>query len=245
MEDRINQRHRHAITIHHGDIDRVFVHRLADRRGGGHGAFGIDQRCKGAGGLSRQHMLQPRGVIRVRQKPVARVIGKLGGLGLDMQPLGSQWVHPGDVEMIEDIHQQQGGRPLAIGWMFDHFEVFVVARHGRRDLGAGAGEILGAMAATCGLQRGDHVFGDLSGVEGIAPFRGHATQHFGLSRRAENITDAGRFTFDEEVVPRAPLKGAAVRGPVKSHARGDGHPGIGIVDRGGQQRVQPQLAEVV
>ena len=98
------------------------------------------------------------------------------------------------------------------------------------------------MAAACGLQAGDHVLGDLSGVEGIAALHGHAAQHFGLSRRAEDVAGAGRFAVDEEVIPRASLKGAAVGGPVKGHARGDGHPRLGIVDRGGEQGVQPQFA---
>ena len=127
VEDRIDERDRHAVAVDHGDIDRVFMHRLADRGGGGHGAFGVDQGRKGAGGFGGEHMLQPRGVVRVGQKAVARVIGQFGGLSFDMQALGPQWVHPGDVEVIEDIHQQQGCRPLAIGRMFDHFEVFVLA----------------------------------------------------------------------------------------------------------------------
>jgi hypothetical protein len=43
-EDRVDQRHGHAVAIDHGDVDRVLVHLLRWRPAAGHGALRVDQR---------------------------------------------------------------------------------------------------------------------------------------------------------------------------------------------------------
>ena len=45
MEDRIDQRDGHAIAVHHGDIDSVFVDSLGNLGGRRHGPFWINQGC--------------------------------------------------------------------------------------------------------------------------------------------------------------------------------------------------------
>ena len=45
-KDRIDQRDRHAVAVHHGDIDGVFMHRFGQRRGRAHRAFRVDQGCE-------------------------------------------------------------------------------------------------------------------------------------------------------------------------------------------------------
>ena len=124
-ENRINQRHRHAVTVHHGDVDRVFVHRLGQRRGTCHRAFGVDQRGKSGGGFRRQHVIKPRRGFG--DEAVAGVIGQFGRLGLDMGALGAERVHRGQVEVLEDVQHQDRRGTLAVWRMLDQFDAFVIA----------------------------------------------------------------------------------------------------------------------
>ena len=105
VENGIDQRHRHTVAIHNGDVDRVLMHRLAERCGGSHGVFRVDQSRERTGGFGCQHMLQPRCMVRVRQKAVARVIGQFRCLCFNVQSFGTLRVHPGDIKMTEDIEQ--------------------------------------------------------------------------------------------------------------------------------------------
>ena len=242
VEDRIDQRHDHAVAIDDSDIDGVLVHRFRDLCRTGHGAFGVDQRGQFGGRVFGQQVVQPGHVIGVRQKPVAGVIGQLGRLGLDMGALRAEGVHRRDVKILEDVQQQQRDSALTVWRMLDHFDVFVRACHGVRVGAGGIGKVLRRVrAAQCG-QRRDHVLGDLAGVERIAPVLGDAAQHLCLFGRAEDFAGLGHLAVHHERLARRSLQGVGAGNPVCGHTWCYGHARFGIVDGGGQQRIKAQLA---
>ena len=75
MENRIYQRHRHAVTINDGDVNRVFVNGFAYLFWCGHSAFWIDQPRKFFCNVWGQHMIKLLGVIWISEKTITRVIG--------------------------------------------------------------------------------------------------------------------------------------------------------------------------
>ena len=94
-------------------------------------------------------------------------------------------------------------------------------------------------AAEC-VQRGQHVLGHLALVEARAPLGGHPAQHLGLARCPEQRADAGRGAAGQEVVAPEPLQVGRVATPVESHPGRHRHPRFGIVDRGRENRVEPE-----
>ena len=129
VENRVNQADRHAVAINHGDIDRVFMHRFTDRRGRCHGCIRVDQGGQLRGRFGGQHMIEARGMIGICDKAVARVIGQLCGLGLDMGALAAEGIHARNVEMRQDIQHQNRGGALAVWRVLDQFHLLVGARH--------------------------------------------------------------------------------------------------------------------
>ncbi len=119
----------------------------------GHGARGVDQRGQLGRRVGRQHVRQPRGVVRIGDKPVARVEGKLGRLGLDMGAGGAERVHRADVKVLQDVQQQQRRRALAVRRMFQQLDAAIFARKGRGVIAGGGGQVVQRMGATQRPQR--------------------------------------------------------------------------------------------
>ena len=228
VEDGVDQRHCHAVAVDYGDVNRVAVHRLGKRFGGGHGALGINQRGQFRCRFRREHIVKFTHVIGVGDKAVARVIGQFGGLGLDMHTLCAKRVHACNIEMFQDVEQQDGGGALAVWRMLDQVGTFVIAADGRCVIAALACEIGSLMGAAQGIERGDDVVGHFAFVIGGASVAGDAAQHLGLAGGAEHLARLEGRTRGHEMGEAMPLKCRACGGPVKGHAGGHWHALFGV-----------------
>ena len=243
-EDRIDQTDRHPVPVHHRDIDRVPVHRLGQRRRRRHRPFRVDQPGQPLCRFRRQHMRQPRHPVRVRDEAVTRVIGQLRRLGLDMRALCPERIHRRQIEMLQDVQHQDRRRPLPVRRMLQQFHTLVLTADRIAIVAGHAREILQPMRPAQRAQRRDHVLGHLALVEPLAPLLGDAPQNLGLTRRAEDLPRLRHRAIDQIELPRRTLQRRRILGPVKGHARRDGHALVGIADRGGQNGIQPQLAPI-
>ncbi len=133
------------------------------------------------------------------------------------------------------FRKQYRRRALTVRRMLDQFDTFVGPRD-RIGVVAGDGcEIVQCVAATQGLQRGDHIFGNLAFIKpGTAVF-GDATQHLRLTGRAEGLTNLGHGAVQQIEVARDALQISLRLGPVGGRARPDRHAFVGIADRGGER----------
>ena len=136
-------------------------------------------------------MLKPRG--GVSDKPVARVIGQLGRLCLDMGAQSAEWLHPGDIKLAQDVIHQDRSGALAIRRMLDQFDAFIRPADRVGIVTARRGKVFERVNAAPGLQRGDHVFRNLAFVKAGSPVHRDAPQNVGLLWCAEHLPGNGRF----------------------------------------------------
>ena len=100
------------------------------------------------------------------------------------------------------------------------------------------------MAAVQSAQRGNHILGHFAFIKPLAPLGRHPPQHLGLTRRAEDLTDAGYLAVQEIIAPRIAGQRLGILRPVKGHAGGHRNPLICIINRRGQHAVQPHAPPI-
>ncbi len=93
-------------------------------------------------------------------------------------------------------------------------------------------------------QRGDHVLGDLAGVEAVAAFAGDAAKHLGLAGGAEALAGGERRAVCEEEAAGIALQQGRVFAPVAGDARSDRDALLGVADRRGEAGGEAETAPV-
>ncbi len=216
------------------------------RQGGGvfHCAGRINQRGQTGGCFIRQHVVQTGGHIGVSDKPVARVIGQFGGLGFQMGTFRAERVQCGKVKMGQDFRHQNGGRALAVGWMFDQFIAFVLPADRIGVFAGGGGEIVQRVTAAHGLQRIHHVFGHFAPVKPVAAFGCDPAQNLGLTGGAKNLAGGQGGAIVQIVFSGYALQTFSIGSPIESGAGGDRYAGFGVMDSRGKRGFQPDFAPV-
>ena len=106
-------------------------------------------------------------------------------------------------------------------------------------------EIIQRMRTTQRLQRGDHIFSDLTFVEPAATVRGDAPQCLGLGGCAENLPRFGGLAIKQEQIAGAARQVAHGIRPVGGDTLSDRDTRLGIVDRGCQYCLQAKLPPVL
>ena len=129
--------------------------------------------------------------------------------------------------------------------MFQHLNALISGGKGRTGGASGGGEILCRVLAPHSIERGDDIFGHLTGIEGIAPVLGDATQDFGLSGGAEDVAGLWGLAAGQIEIACGPLQGARIITPIKGDTCRDGYAFFGIADRRGKNRVQTHGADGV
>ena len=217
---------------------------LGGRRRVGGSPAGVDQRGEPRGGRVVEHVPSRSGAVGIADEAVARVVGELGRLGLEMRALRAERVEAREIEVREDLRHQDRRRPLAVRRQLDQLVPAVDARD-RLDVDAGGGgEILERMHAAERPQRGDHVLGDLAGVEarrgrrarsGAAPPPGRARGRAARLRRGRRRRRS---------VARLAAQARRRQPPVAGGARRHRHARLGIGDRRRQAGGEPEPAPV-
>ena len=212
------------------------MHSLGQRGSGWHGAVWVDQRSQSGGSFGGQHMGQPGGMIRIRQKPIACIISKFCRLCLDMRAGGAERVKRGQIKLCQDIEQQNRRCPLTIWRMLQQFNTAVGARNGVSIVAGNGGEIFQRVTATQGTQRRNHIVGNLALVKPGPAFGGNGAQNIGLARGAKHLPRGRRVTLQKVELPRISLQIISSLAPVKGSAGCHGH-AIFCIMYGGRKRL--------
>ena len=242
VEDRIDQRNCHPITVNNCNVNRILMDLLGQLCRGSHCFFGVNKACQFLGRFGRQHVRQTRCMISISQKAVARIIGQLGGLGFNMHPLCAPRIHPGHIKFRQHVQHQQRCCTLTVWRMFDNFDIFVGPRH---RIGRGAGDrrkIIGGMRGPQRRQRRNHVLGNLTPVECITSVFRYAAQHLCLTRRAEHLPHRRNLAVHQIIFPPRFCQLFGFFRPVKRNTRCNGHTCVCIMNGWGQNGIQTYLA---
>ncbi len=242
---RVDERDRHPVAVHDGDIDGVPMNRLDRAARDGQGPPRVDERRKPPRRLVRQQVIEPRRVVRVGDEPVARVIGELCRLGLDVRALGAEGIEPRKVEAPEDVQHQKRGRTLAVRRMLKHLMPQERAGHRAAVVAARRGEIVVGVAPSGGAQAGDHVLGHRPLVEPRAAVPGDEAQRLGMGGAAEQIARDGCLAGGKEMPPARALQPACAFRPVERDARRDRDAFLGIADGRGETVGEPEPAVIL
>ena len=158
-------------------------------------------------------------MIRVSDKPVARIIGQLRRLGLQMRPPGTPRVQPGKVEVPKDIQHQYGGGTLSVRRMLDQRAARKIARNRIGVAARRGGEIRQIMAAAQRPEAAHHIFGNFAPVKPVPTVRGDPLQHLGLQGGAKNRAGRGGAVSRQIKPPRHAAQPAGVLRPVDTDTR--------------------------
>ena len=169
-------------------------------------------------------------MIRIRQKTVACIISQFCCLCLDMRAGGTEGVKRGQIKLFQNIQQQYRRCPLTIWRMLQQFNAFVGARNGISIVAGNGGKIVQPVAAAQGLQRGNHIFGNLTLVKPGPTFGGNSAQNICLARRTKHLPRGRRVTLQKLEAPCITLQVIGRVTPIKGGARGDWHAFIGIIN---------------
>ena len=191
VKDRVDQRHRHAVAVHHRHIDRVAVDGAGGLARVVHRLLRVDQRGQRRHLACVQHR---RKALRHRRgvgdEAVARVKGQFRGLGLEVDAHRAHRVEAADLEMLQQPRHQQRGRAVAVGRHLDDLGA-AIGRADRLDvIRRAGGEILRRVQPAQATQAGDHVVGDLALIERARAVLRHPAQHVGLTGGAEHVAHA-------------------------------------------------------
>jgi hypothetical protein len=165
VEDRVDEGARIAVAIDHGDVDRVAmigqVEGLARR-----GAVQRDRAGERADARIRQRRGDvDAGLRRIGDDRVALAIGRLGGLGVQMDPVGLAQARIRHFEPLQNAGDDQRGEALSVRRAFKQLAIAITRRNRRLPGRALAGEILFCVkAAEPGEKTGD-LPGDRAFVE--------------------------------------------------------------------------------
>ena len=238
VEDRVDQRHRHQVPVHHRQVDRVAMHRLHRRNRPRHRALRIDLRGQPLRQARRQHPVQVRR-RRIGDEAVPLRIGQLRRLRLQMRPRRAARVHRGHVEAAQDVGHQQRRGALPVGRQLHQLDAAIAAPDRRDVVRRHRREILLGVAAAGGAQRGGHVGGMLALVEAGAPLGRDPPQQLRLAGGVEHLPHPRRGAVHQVHLARGPLQRVGRHAPVMRHPRRHRHPGLGMANRGRQHRVEP------
>ena len=242
--ERIDERHRHAVAVDHGEIDRVAARRRRARQLGALVQIDLGRRaswrspCRADRRPRRAYA--PASAIWVSRtaKP------KRAASSTRWKRSGPERIERGEIEILQDVEHHQRGEPLPVRRNLDQIEPAIIGRDRRHRVAAMAREIVRGEERAARGKRRRHVVGDLALVEGARALGGNGLERRGQRRKADHVAFLRRRAVEQIMLGRARigLQLADIAAPVPGDARGHREAALGIFDRGRQRAVEAEAA---
>ena len=206
--ERIDERHRHAVAVDHGEIDRVAAGRRRARQLGALVHVDLARQSLGESLVEQVRHLHAhmRGIGDMR---VAHAIGHARRFQHDMETLGAERLERGHVEILQDIEQHQRGEALPVRRQFENVEAAIIGRDRRDDFAAVAGEILLGQERAARANRLHHVLRDLAFIEGARAFLRDRLHGRSQRRKLDHVAFVRRGAVEQIMLRVAPGSAAS------------------------------------
>ena len=164
---------------------------------------------------------------------VADRIGKLGGLDLEVEAIGSQWIRRGG-KPVQNVQENESGEALPAWRNLVEIDAAIAGTDRVDIVGPELGKVGERMGAALRIEEADEIAGDIALIEGIPPLFGENAQGFGENGKAHPLARKRCPTVEQKLLAGAGimLQLLAVLGPVGCGALVDHEPVLGKIDGG-------------
>ena len=202
--------------------------------------------CSSANSLARMPATSTSNLRGIADILLAHHVGDARGFGLEMEALDAERREFRQVEAREDVQHHQHGDARAVRRALPDVVALVHGADRRGGLGRVRGKVFQRVQAADAAQRLDHVGGDLAGVERVAAVLGDRAQRLAEFGLMDHVAGHRRLAVRQQIAlgVGAVLQLLELVLPVEGDARRDDIALFGGLDRGLQQRVEPELAVV-
>lgn len=166
---------------------------------------------------------------------VADRIGELGGLDLEVEAIGPQWIRRGR-KSVQNVQKNESGEALSTRRDLVEIDAAIAGADRVDIVRPELGKVGERMGAALRIEEADEIAGYIALIEGIPPLFGENAQGFGESGKAHPLACKRCPTIEQKLLAGAGimLQLRAILGPVGGGALVDDEPVLGKLDGGFQ-----------